>query len=138
VSVSENSAAVERARKAWNAGDLDGYLQLYDDSIKLYGYSPEPLDRAAVRAFYEGIFRAFPGPQLVFHDVFGAGDRICIVFTMTGRHEGAFMEVDPTGREIALDGITVLRFENVKCVERWSQANMLGLLVQLGALPPPA
>jgi predicted ester cyclase len=57
---------------------------------------------------------------------------------MTGRHEGAFMGVDPTGREIALDGITVLRFENVKCVERWSQANMLGLLVQLGALPPPA
>jgi predicted ester cyclase len=138
VSVAENSAAVERAREAWNAGDLDGYLQLYDDSIKLYGYSPEPLDRTAVRGFYDDIFRAFPGPQLTFHDVFGAGDRIGIVFTMTARHEGEFLGVGPTGREIALDGITVLRFENGKCVERWSQADMLGLLVQLGAFPPPA
>ena len=24
-----------------------------------------------------------------------------------------------------------------KCVERWSTADMLGLLIQLGAVPPP-
>ena len=26
----------------WNAGDLDGYLTLYDEGILLHGYSPEP------------------------------------------------------------------------------------------------
>jgi hypothetical protein len=44
-------AAVER----WNAGDLDGYLDLYDEGIRLHGYSPEPMGKAEVRDFYEGV-----------------------------------------------------------------------------------
>jgi hypothetical protein len=37
----------------WRAGTpatSDGYLELYDDAIKLYGYSPEPLGKADVPA----------------------------------------------------------------------------------------
>jgi steroid delta-isomerase-like uncharacterized protein len=117
--------------------DLDGYLQLYDDGIELHGYSPARMDKTAVRVFYEEIFRAFPGSQLTFQDVFGEDDRICIVFTMTATHEDEFMAVPATGREVAVPGITVLRFANGRCVERWSQADMLGWLVQLGAVPAP-
>ncbi len=137
MSVAENRAAIERARDAWNAGDLDGYLQLYDDGIRLHGYAPEPMDKTGVRAFYESVFTAFPSPQLDFHDVFGDGDRMCIRFTMTGTHEGEFLGVPATGRDIALPGITTLQFRDGRCVERWSQADMLGLLVQLGAVPAP-
>ena len=44
---------VEEARRHWNAGDLAGYLTLYDESIRLHGYSPEPMTKAAVAAFYQ-------------------------------------------------------------------------------------
>ena len=135
--VAENTAAVERARDAWNAGDLDGYLELYDEAIRLHGYTPEPMDKTAVRGFYQSIFAAFPDTHLEFHDVYGEADRICIVFTMTGTHKGEFLGVPPTGRAIALPGITSLRFQGDSCIERWSQADMLGLLVQVGAIPPP-
>ena len=37
----------------------------------------------------------------------------------------------------ALPGITILQFQDGKCVERWSNADMLGLLIQVGAVPPP-
>jgi steroid delta-isomerase-like uncharacterized protein len=137
VGVVEKRAALDRAIARWNAGDLDGYLDLYGESIKLHGYSPEPMDKAAVRGFYEGIHAAFPDPPLAIHDVFGSDEQLCCRFTMGGLHRGEFMGVPATGREISLDGITVLRFENAKCVERWSQADLLGLLTQLGALPPP-
>ncbi len=33
--------------------------------------------------------------------------------------------------------MTILHFRDERCIERWSQADMLGLLVQLGAVPPP-
>jgi steroid delta-isomerase-like uncharacterized protein len=134
----ENEQAARRAADAWNAGDLDGYLDLYDDSIRLHGYSPESMDKEAARGFYEDVFAAFERPQLVFHDVFGSGDRTCIRFTMTGVHRGVFMGVPETGREIAMDGITVLRFRDGRCVERWTSSDMLSLLVQLGAVPAPA
>lgn len=39
---------------------------------------------------------------------------------------------------LALPGITVLHFAGHQCVERFSQADMLGLLIQLGAVPAPA
>jgi hypothetical protein len=56
--------ALTRACERWNAGDLTGYLSLYDEGIALHGYSPEPMDKSQVRAFYEGIFSAFGTPQL--------------------------------------------------------------------------
>ena len=131
-----NEANLQRAFDAWNAGDLDGYLALYDDSIRLHGYSPEPMDKASVRGFYQMIHDAFDGPKLTFHDVFSNGDRHAIRFTMTGTHRGAFVGIPPTGRNIAVDGITILRFMSGKCVERWSSVDMYAWLVQLGAVQP--
>jgi predicted ester cyclase len=130
--------ALTTAQDCWNAGDLDGYLELYDDSIRLHGYSPEPLDKTAVRGFYEAIFMAFEELHLDFHEVLSDGDALTCRFTMTGRHVGEFMGVPRTDREIALPGITILHFRGDKVVERFSQADMLGLLVQLGAVPAPA
>ncbi len=133
----ENEANLQHAMDAWNAGDLDGYLRLYDDSIRLHGYGPEPLDKPAVRGFYETIHAAFDGPQLRFHEVFSNGDRLVIRFTMTGTHRGDFLGVAPTGRDVAVDGITILHFRDGRCVERWSSVDMLNWLVQLGAAQPP-
>jgi predicted ester cyclase len=39
---------------------------------------------------------------------------------------------------IALPGITILHFRGDRVIERFSQADMLGLLVQVGAVPAPA
>jgi predicted ester cyclase len=57
---------------------------------------------------------------------------------MTGRHVGEFMGVPATGTAIALPGITILHVDGERVVERFSQADMLGLLVQIGAMPAPA
>jgi steroid delta-isomerase-like uncharacterized protein len=130
--------ALSAAQASWNAGDLEGYLRLYDDGIQLHGYSPEPMGKAEVRAFYEAIFAAFSSPPLEFHEVLWDGDTATIRFTMGGTHVGEFMGVPATGKAIAVPGITILRFEGDRVIERWSQADMLGLLVQLGAVPAPA
>jgi predicted ester cyclase len=123
---------------SWNAGDLDGYLSLYDERIRLHGYSPEPMGKDEARGFYEGIFSAFDAPKLEFHEALWDGAACTIRFTMTGRHVGDFMGVPATGTEIALPGITILHFKDSRVVERFSQADMLGLLVQIGAVPAPA
>jgi predicted ester cyclase len=56
---------------------------------------------------------------------------------MTGTHRGGFLSIPPTGRDVSVDGLTILHFRDGLCVERWSQADMLGWLVQLGAIEPP-
>lgn len=130
--------AVER----WNAGDLDGYLTLYDASIRLHGYSPEPMDKAGVTEFYKVIFSSLPEagkacPRLDVLDMIGEGDEVACRFVMSGTHSGTFLNVPASGRPYALPGITMLKFAGGKVIERWSSADMLGLLVQVGAVPPP-
>ncbi|MFC5950142.1 ester cyclase [Pseudonocardia lutea] len=134
---SRNETALARAIERWNAGDLAGYLEVYDDRIRLHGMSPEPMDKPAVRAFYEKLWAAFPENHLELHETFGSGDRLVARFTLTGRHDGDFMGIPATGIRVTQPGITILHFAEARCVERWSCADTLGLLVQLGAVPPP-
>jgi predicted ester cyclase len=130
--------SLDAAYEGWNAGSLDRYLELYDGEIRLHGYSPEPMNKGEVKGFYEMIFRAFDSPKLSFHETLWDGDSCAIRFTMTGRHVAEFMGVPATGTEIVLPGITILRFRGERVIERFSQADMLGLLVQIGGVPAPA
>jgi len=102
--------ALSAAYESWNAGDLDGYLRLYDEGIRLHGYSPEPMDKTQVRGFYESIFTAFGSPGLSFEEVLWDGAVCAIRFTMSGRHVGEFMGVPATGTAITLPGITIFAF----------------------------
>ena len=135
MATNENLAALERARGRWNAGDLDGYLQLYDASVVLHGYVGVEPGLASVRGFYQRFQLSFPGSQLTFEDVFGTADKVACRFTLRAKHGGPFSGVPATGKDVVLPGITILRFADGKCVERWTQADFLGLMVQLGALP---
>ncbi|MEU7817866.1 ester cyclase [Pseudonocardia sp. NPDC049154] len=134
---SRNETALARAIERWNAGDLEGYLEIYADEIQLHGMAPQPLDKQAVRATYQAMFAAFPGNHLELHETFSDGDRLACRFTLTGRHDGDYMGIPQTGRDISLPGITILHFRDARCVERWVCADTLGLLVQLGVVPPP-
>ena len=102
------------------------------------GIRRSPWGKVQVRGFYERIFRAFGTPKLEFHEVLWDGQACTIRFTMTGRHVDEFMGVPATATPIALPGITILHFRDGRCVERFSQADMLSLLIQIGAVPVPA
>ncbi|MEA2468745.1 MAG: hypothetical protein QOJ57_2871 [Thermoleophilaceae bacterium] len=130
--------ALSAAVDSWNAGDLDGYLKLYNEDIRLHGYSPEPMSKTEVRGFYEGTFAPFGSPRLDFHEVLWYGDACSIRFTMSGPHVGEWIGVPATETEVAVPGMTILHFEGDQVVERWSQADLLGFLIQVGAVPAPA
>jgi predicted ester cyclase len=121
----------------FNAGDLDGYLDLYADDVVFGGLTPEPLDDAGVRAFHEDFVAAFPGAQAEVLETVESGERLAARLLLRLHHAGPFMGVPPTGRDAALAITTIFRFAGDRCVERWSTADMLGLLIGLGAVPAP-
>jgi ketosteroid isomerase-like protein len=131
--------SLDRALERWNAGDLEGYLELYADDVTLHGQSPAPLDKDGARGLYTAIMAAFDCPSLAFEEILWAGDDACTIrYRMTGRHVGEFMAVPPANEPVDLEGITVMRFRDGQVVERHTVSDMLGLLIQIGAVPAPA
>lgn len=138
MSAGQVKAALDRAIEAWNAGDLDGYLELYAEDVVLHGYPPEmPPNLAGVTGFYRQVWSAFPGGTLTIHDRIVEDDRAALRYTLRGAHEGAFMGAPPTGREVVIEGQTILHFRDGRCVARWQALDQVGLLIQLGLMPPP-
>ena len=65
------------------------------------------------------------------------GDVLTWRFRCSGAHTGTFQGIPPSGRPFSIHGITILRFGADRCVERWSVANFLGMVIQIGAIPAP-
>ena len=132
-----NRTTFDRAIAAWNAGDLDGYLRLYDPDVALHGYADRPMLLAEVRGFYEGVWTAIADPHIDVLQVAETDDWLWCRATMSGTHAGEFFGVAPTGNHISQPVMTSLRFVDGHCVERHSVADMLPVLLQIGALTPP-
>jgi predicted ester cyclase len=71
-------------------------------------------------------------------EICSCGDRVIARWTGTGTHQGELMGVEPTGRPISVDAISIFRVSNGKIAEEWTVWDALGLLQQVGAVPVPA
>ncbi len=137
MSAEEDRAVVQRAIENWNRGDLAGYLELYDPDAVLHGYPGVEPGLESIKRFYDAFWAAFPDSHIMIDDVIAEGDEVASRFTLRATHQGDFMGIPPTGGQVTLAGITILRFAGGRCVERWGQADFLGLMQQLGAIPAP-
>ncbi len=129
--VHENDVALAKAVDAWNAGDVDTYMQLYAPDIELHAGTYDFPDRAAVEAMYKGFHAAVPGVQLTIHETFAVEDRLAVRYTAKGKQTGDLMGIPPTGREISMTGITIMHFQDGKVVERWDSDDSAEVLARL-------
>ncbi|MEA2933102.1 MAG: hypothetical protein QOI56_1887 [Actinomycetota bacterium] len=120
---------------AWNEGDFS----LVDEHV-----SPDVVDHfdhsQGIDAFKGviGMFRgAFPDLRLTIEDSLADGDKVVHRWSMTGTNEGSLMGIPPTGRAMTWTGTTIVRLEDGKIVERWANVDVLGILQQMGVVPPP-
>jgi steroid delta-isomerase-like uncharacterized protein len=124
-----------RAIADWNKGDLESYLLMYDPSVAIHGIPGVEAGIESAKKFYQGFHRAFPDTQILVEDLFTRADKLACRFTVSGTHKADFMGIPETGKVIKFTGITILKFVAGKCTERWNQADFLGMLQQLGAIP---
>jgi steroid delta-isomerase-like uncharacterized protein len=79
-------------------------------------------------------FTAFPDLYLTIEDTIAEGDRVVVRFTARGTHKGDFMGIPPTGKQVAVTGISIMRFANGKALEEWVNQD---LMQQLGVVTVP-
>jgi steroid delta-isomerase-like uncharacterized protein len=96
-----------------------------------------PPGREGVKLFLGMIRAAFPDIHETIEDMLAEGDRVVTRSTWRGTHQGAFLGIAPTGKQVSVTGIDISRVASGKFVEHWQAADNLGLLQQLGVIPVP-
>ncbi|MEW5961844.1 MAG: ester cyclase [Chloroflexota bacterium] len=123
--------------EAVNKGDLSVVDELIGPGYVNHNF---PAPAPGTEGFKQVItmFRAsFPDLYVTLHDVIVEGDKLSTRGSWRGTHQGEFMNIPATGKQVTVSYIDLWRMENGKLVENWVQMDILGLMQQLGVAPAP-
>jgi ketosteroid isomerase-like protein len=112
----ENVEELRRSNKAFNDGDLDRALELWDPQVVYYERPGTPLDTAEVlrgldqvRASLSSYLAEFPDFHSEINELVDAGDKVVCVQRWTGTGRGS-------GLSVELEEVIVFTFENGKII----------------------
>jgi len=123
---------VEEVQTDGNIGAVDEFLA---DNFVNHSVRPGlPPDRAGLKQLFTLFRQAFPDARAVIHQQIAECDDVMTRKSLHGTHEGAFLGIPATGREVTIDVIDILRVADGKITDHWSVVDRLGFMQQLGAI----
>ena len=134
MSIAKNKAIVRRYfEECLNQGKMETidevisptYVSHYPAGYDLGG-GPDD-----VKQIVTSMRRGFPNVHFTIEDFVSQGEKVVARWTFHGTHDGNFMGITPTGKEVAVAGVAVYRIENEKIEEVWLSWDVFGLLKQL-------
>ena len=134
-----NKAVVRRFFEAFEANDEAALNEVLAPDLVAYSHgAPGPQTR---EVHLQGIRlwnAAFGDTHFTIDEQIAEGDTVATRVTMRSVHNrGDFQGLPPTGKEIVTGGVTIERIRDGKIVERRVTHDWLGILQQLGLVPPP-
>lgn len=136
----EMSAAAARTllhryvREVWDEGQPEAAERfLAPNFLRHTSPNSEPLDRDHQLARLKGFREAFPDITIDVEDVIVENDKVAFRSTMRGTHRGEFLGISPTGRQVTVGLVDIIRIEDGRFAEQWGGPDLLDLARQLGA-----
>lgn len=138
----DHAETVRRFYSLLSDGDIDGFGALLAEDFVEHEETP---GLAPTKDGVLGFFRiqraAFPDLRMDPEDVLVDGDKVVARVRMTGTHEGELMGMPPTGRNVDVQLIDIIRFgDDGLAREHWGVVDSMAMMEQLGVVPdgPPA
>ena len=138
MSVEDNSIALVRryVDEVWNKGNLATIDEVIHPNYVQHTRGV-PQGREGLKAFFASFRASFSGISSTVEDVVAEGDRVMWRSTLRATQTGTFRGIPPTGKEISVTTMNIMRVEDGKFAENWGEQDNLALLRQLGILAQP-
>ena len=138
MSAEESKAVAHRLLELWNDGDFDAIEHLVAPDF--VNHNPPPIpgvgpDRNGMLSAMRYLREVLPDGRAESVNVVAEGDKVVLHDVIRGTHEGEFLGVPPTGRQVSFEFIHIFRIADGLIAERWGIADAMGLMHQLGAMP---
>ncbi len=129
----ENKAVVRRFLKTMDEGKWDELRTMMAPDHRLHSaLSPEPIDREG----HLQMNMAFRYRHEV-HDLIAEEDKVVVRGVVHLTQLKDFQGIPPSGKEMAVQFIDIVRLANGQNAEEWLSLDTLGMMQQLGVVPPP-
>ena len=135
-----NIAVVQRfIDQAVNSRDPAAIDETWSDDLIWHGGSLGTFKGKAAfkKAFAANATSAWNDMHLEIHEIIATADKVVLRFTNSGTNVGPFMGNPPTGKHAEWLGIGIYTIRDGRITQGWFAEDILGLLLQLGALPIP-
>lgn len=137
-----NKAIIVQHHDRLNRGDVEAALDQYAEDAKNHG---RPVGRDGLRRVLADIFTTFPDWRMEIVETIAADDSVVVRCTVTGTHKGIgklpvngamLIGVNPTGKRFEVQHIHWYKLKDGKIVDHRANRDDIGMLRQLGLLPP--
>ena len=78
------------------------------------------------------LYGAFPDLCHTVVEQVAENERVASLISARGTHRGDFRGISPTGREVVITDVIIVRIGDGRITELWAQFDVIGLLQQLG------
>ena len=140
MSTDANKMLVRRQfEEVWNGATWATVDELYAPNYVNHDpYNPnQPTGPEGFKQRVRGYRSALHGFDLRIERQIAEGDMVETHWSLRGTHGGELEGTAPTGKSVYVDGQLLSRIVDGKFVEEWVHWDTLGLLRQIGAVPPP-
>lgn len=141
MSIEEVQRVDDQWMAAWNAHDVDAFVELLaDDFVWTDVMMPEPMrTKDQARQYVAGWFTAFPDEKAVQTNRIATDDAVAAELEWHGTNSGPMVvggkEVPPTGKSVNGRGAYLARVRNGKLAEISTYPDISGMMMQLGFMP---
>ena len=112
--------------------------ELASEDFMPHSWGAMPPGRDSLKAAQKRVMQGLSDARMTIEDMIAEGDRVAVRLTSHGRHDGEFMGMPASGKEYDISETHIFRIADGQVAEHWRDADMLGQMRQLGALPAPA
>jgi len=92
--------------------------------------------RESIKGYITAVRAAFPDLRVEVNEIVVEGDWTAWRRTMSGTHQGEWLGIPATGREVTWQEMLISHMVDDQIVEEWYIPDRLDLLRQFGVLPP--
>jgi len=136
----QNKTLVRRLfDELWNKGNLQVADEIFAPAYQHHDASTPDLGKGpdSEKKRVNMYRTAFHDLRLNMEDLLADGETVVARWSCRGVHKGELNGIAPTGKQVAITGVTIVHFTNGKIVEGFVNWDALGLMRQLGVVPEP-
>ena len=131
----QNKQAIRQVFEFYNQQDIEKVEKLFSTKHIFFFPGAPPMDWNSHKQFILGLSKAFPDLHFKIEDILAEGDKVAYRLTVNGTHKGEFQGIPPTNKKVSFTSTGISNIVDGKVAEDWVDADTMGLLQQIGAIP---